>query len=154
MWSKTYSTKITGVSAAEIWNVWADVDRWAEWQDDVDSAHLHGPFAKGSQFLLRPKGGPKVKIGILNCEPRRNFTDVTHFPLARMYGSHDMIEHDDGLELKTTISIEGPLSFLWRKIVAEGVANSLPSQTDALVARARLLKANSTPDNIVPLKAA
>ena len=140
MWSKTYSTKVTGVSAAEVWKVWADVDRWQEWQGDIDFARLDGAFVQGGKFTLKPQGGPKVKIEILKCDINRNFTDLTRFPLARMFGSHDMIEHGDGLELTTTISIEGPLAFVWRKIVAQGVADSLPSQTEKLVARAQELR--------------
>lgn len=141
MWSKTYSSKVTGVSAAEVWKIWADVDRWHEWQADIEFARLDGAFAKGGTFRLKPKGGPNVKIEILRCDENRNFTDLTRFPLARMVGSHDMIEHADGLELKTTISVEGPLGFVWRKIVAQGVADSLEQQTQWLVARARNIAA-------------
>ena len=37
------------------------------------------------------------------------------------------------------MSIEGFLSFLWKKIVAEDVANGMESQTEALIERARKL---------------
>jgi hypothetical protein len=55
-----------------------------------------------------------------------------------MYGDHEFISHENGeLEIKTTMSIEGPLSFIWRKIVAEGVANGLPEQTEWLISRVK-----------------
>ena len=137
----SYSPRAEGLSAADLWRVWADVDRWSQWQDDIDFARLDGAFAKGSMFRLKPKGGPNVKIEILRCDPHRNFIDLTRFPLAHMYGSHDMIERDGYVELTTTVSIEGPLAFLWRRLVAQGVADSLPAQTRALVARAREIAA-------------
>ena len=143
MWSKSYSQTVEGVGAADVWKVWADVDRWHEWQDDVELAQLDGAFAKGSTFRFRPKGGPNVKIEILRCEAPGNFIDLTRFPLARMTGSHDMIERDGRLELRTTITVEGPLSFLWLRLVAQGVVNSLPAQTQALVERAQALKAEA-----------
>jgi hypothetical protein len=54
-----------------------------------------------------------------------------------MYDSHELIDHGDELEIKTTISIEGPLSFVWRKIVAENVANGMKEQTEKLIEKAR-----------------
>jgi hypothetical protein len=145
MWSKTYSRTVEDLEESDVWEVWADVDRWAEWQDDVDLARLQGPFAKGSTFQLKPKGGPLVAIEILRCEAPGVFVDLTRFPLARMTGAHYMIENAGELELRTTISIEGPLAFLWRRIVAQGVADSLPAQTEALIKRARALKLAKAP---------
>lgn len=137
MWTRTYSEKVSGVTAEQVWRVWADVDRWSTWQSDTDYAKLAGPFEAGGRFLLKPKGGPKVDIELLDVRPNEGFTDLTRFPLARMYGAHEFIAHDDGLEIKTTITIEGPLSFVWCKIVAEDVAAGLASQTRELVERAR-----------------
>lgn len=52
-----------------------------------------------------------------------------------MFGSHEFISHGDELEIRTTMSIEGFLSFLWKKIVAEDVANGMAEQTEALIER-------------------
>jgi hypothetical protein len=54
-----------------------------------------------------------------------------------MFGSHEFISHGDELEIRTTMSIEGFLSFLWRKIVAEDVANGMAKQTEALIEQVR-----------------
>lgn len=53
-----------------------------------------------------------------------------------MDGIHEMEETKDGLKLTTTIQISGPLSFLWRKLVADGIVKTLPEQTEALAALA------------------
>jgi hypothetical protein len=73
--------------------------------------------------------------------PNALFVDITRFPLARMVDSHELIERDGGLEIRTTIRMEGPLAFLWRKIVGEDVVKSLPAQTDNLIAQAALVPA-------------
>ncbi|MDO8604067.1 MAG: polyketide cyclase [bacterium] len=137
MWIKTYSKKVTGVNINKIWSVWTDVNNWHTWQDDIDYAKIEGVFEVGNTFLLKPKGGPKVKIEIIRVEETVNFTDLTKFPLAKMIGSHDFIIDGNELEIRTTMSIKGPLSFLWRKIVAEGVANGMEEQTNKLIERAR-----------------
>ena len=91
MWSKSYSKKVKGVTAAKLWKVWADVDRWHEWQRDLDYARLEGEFKAGSTFLLKPKGGPRVRIEVLKAEKDRGFTDLGHLAadqLRRLRRAH------------------------------------------------------------------
>jgi len=54
-----------------------------------------------------------------------------------MYGIHEIIEHNGYLELKATIAIEGFLSFLWKKLVAQSVADKLGEDMDSLIALAK-----------------
>lgn len=137
MWSRSYSQRVKGVSAEQIWNVWVDVNQWVKWQNDIEAAELKGKFEEGNTYMLRPKGGPNVKIEILKVNKHVNFTDLTKFPLAQMTGSHDFIKHGDELELKTTMTVRGPLAFFWVMVVAKGIVKDLPSQTQNLIDRAR-----------------
>ena len=137
MWTKSYSTTVKGIAVDRLWSVWSDVDAWHTWQSDLDHAKLDGPFAAGSTFQLKAKGGPRVRIALLTVEPNRRFVDLTRFPLAKMYGEHQFIARGDEIEIRTSISVEGALGFLWRKLVGEGVARSLEEQTRGLIARAR-----------------
>src|SRR5437667_12274060 len=109
MWCKTFSKKVKGLNAEKVWKVWADVNKWQTWQSDIEYAKLEGEFKAGNFFLLKPKGGPKVNIELLKVEPGKAFTDLTRFPLAKMYGQHEFINHGDELEIKTSMSIDGPL---------------------------------------------
>jgi hypothetical protein len=136
MWSSTHSKTVRGLKAEQVWQVWTDVNQWHTWQPDIEHARLDGAFAAGNTFELRPKGGPTVNIEIIKAEPNRRFVDLTRFPGARMYGSHEFVVRGDEMEIRTTMSIEGPLSFVWRKIVAEGVAKGMPEQTDHLIQKA------------------
>jgi hypothetical protein len=137
MWSKTYSKKVKGLTAEQVWQVWTDINQWHTWQSDIEYAKLDGKFKVGSSFLLKPKGSPAVRITLIEVEQNRKFTDLTQFPGAKMYGCHEFIVHEDELEIKTTMRIEGLLSFLWRKIVAENVANGMRQQTENLIEKAR-----------------
>jgi hypothetical protein len=137
MWTNGYSTTVKGIAVDQLWRVWSDVDAWHTWQPDLDFAKLDGVFAAGTTFQLKPKGAPRVRIQLLTVEPNQRFVDLTRFPLARMYGDHQFIPTGDGVEIRTTVRVEGALGFLWRKLVAEGVARSLEEQTRNLIARAR-----------------
>jgi polyketide cyclase/dehydrase/lipid transport protein len=140
MWTGSYSQRVSGLSAEKIWRVWTDVNRWNEWQDDLEFARLQGEFRNGATFQLRPKGGPNVKVELVNVEPNINYTDLTRFPLAKMTGSHDLIQRGNELEVRTTMTVTGPLAFLWSRIVAKGIVAALPKQTQGLIERARGLE--------------
>lgn len=130
MWSKTYSTITKKVSASQMWQLFADVNNWHKWDTGVEYAQMTGSFAQGNHFILKPKGGPRVKIQLIETVENRKFVDLTRFPLARMYGEHCFEETQQGLKITTTMKVEGPLGFLWRKLVAQGIADALPQETE------------------------
>lgn len=136
-WERKYTVVVPGLSRADVWNAWRDVNNWHRWDTDLEYARLDGSFAAGQQFTLKPNGGPRVRITLEAVEHLTSYTDLTHFPLARMWGVHEMSETTTGLELRCCIRVQGPLSFLWRKLVAEGVANGLEKQTRQLIAYVR-----------------
>jgi hypothetical protein len=137
MWESTYEKTYPGLDKHSVWTLWADVNRWHEWDRDIEWARMSEPFQAGSAFELKPKGGPRVSLRLTRAESLKGYSDLARFPLARMHGIHDMVETAEGLKLTITIRVEGPLAWLWRKIVAEGVAAEVPQQMDALAAFAR-----------------
>lgn len=137
MWSKTYSKRVSGVTLEKVWQVWFDVNQWHTWQTDIEYARLEGEFKVGNNISMQLKEGPKVAFEIVSVAPGQEFTDVTRFPGARMFDSHELIDHGDEVEIRTTIRVKGILSFLWRKLVAENVASGMAAQTDALIEKAR-----------------
>ncbi|MDO9182181.1 MAG: SRPBCC family protein [Bacteriovorax sp.] len=132
----THSKIVSNIELNKLWDVWSDINHWHTWQNDIDYATLDGDFKEGNIFTLKPKGGPKVKIQLLKVVPNKQFVDLTTFPLAKMYGDHTFIVHGEEIEIKTTMTIDGPLAFLWNKIVMEGIVKKLDSQTDNLIKKA------------------
>jgi hypothetical protein len=137
MWQKSHVLTVKDVEPEQVWRIWSDISRRIEWDDDTEWAKIDGPFKKGAVFYMKPKGGPKLKMTISECIPNQLFTDTYRFPLARMDGIHHMEKTSSGLRITTTIKISGPLAWLWRKLVAEKVAKTLPHQTQMLVDLAR-----------------
>ena len=137
MWTASYSKHVPGLTAAQVWKVWSDVDQWHTWQDDIDSARMLGEFKAGGKFHFKPKGGPNLTLELTEVREGETFTDLTRFPLARMYDSHDLVEDADGVEIRLRMRLEGPLSFVWRKLVAEDVARGFEEQTTRLIDKVR-----------------
>jgi hypothetical protein len=126
MWTKSYSVTTKDVTKEQMWNLFADVNKWPLWDEGVEFTELKGNFEKGNSFILKPKGGPKTKVTLLETVINKSYIDVTAFPLAKMYGSHVFEETPDGLKTTITMSVKGILAFLWVKIVAEDIVKGLP----------------------------
>lgn len=122
----TISVTTSAVSASRIWELMADVDHWADWDPSIRSARLSGPFATGSRFRLHPKGGPAVDILLEEVREGSYFRDCTRFPGARMYGEHGYEATDNGLKITITMTIKGPLAFLWHFLVMKDIVAHLP----------------------------
>lgn len=126
MITKTFSTVTKEITAEQIWKLITDVNNWKKWDTSVDRSELHDEFAAGTFFTLKPKGGPGVKIQLVEVKPNTYFKDFTRFPLAKMYGEHWYEDTSDGLKITITMSIIGPLAFLWNKIVMKDIVDHLP----------------------------
>ena len=136
-WERSYSKVYHNITKEQIWQTWTDINNWHTWDSDIEFCKLEQPFEVGSHFTLKPKGAPAVQIKLIEIIKYQKFTDCTKFFGAKMYGTHEIEEIPQGVKLTTTMKVTGPLGFIWRKLVAENIAKTMPEQTDALVARAQ-----------------
>ncbi len=136
-WTRTHSQVYQGIGKERIWQLWTDINNWPMFHEDLEYCKLEGDFAIGNHFTLKPKGASAVKIEVTDINPGKGFTDCTCFFGARMVDTHEMLETPEGLQLTNTLTVTGPLKWLWIKLVAKNVANSIPEQMEALVAQAR-----------------
>ena len=139
MWTKTHSIVTKAVTKEQLWRLFADVNNWHTWDDGIEYAQMQGAFTAGNHFILKPKGGPKVKIELAETIPNKKFVDLTRFPMAKMYGEHTFEETPGGLKVTTTMRVEGLLTFLWVKLVASGIADALPKEMAAQIQTASRL---------------
>lgn len=145
MWKKTFTKCYEGINKEDIWSLWADVNNWPKWHHDLEYCTLEGAFEVGNFFMLKPKGNiPAVKIELTEINPNTSFTDCTTFGGAKMYDTHTLEETKNGLVIGNEIVVKGPLAAIWVKMVAEKVADTIPSKVDALAALAKEQKSLSS----------
>lgn len=137
-WTKSVSKVFSDIKKEDIWCLWADVNNWPRWQNDLDYCKMEGPFEVGNYFLLKPKGVKPVKIVFTEIETGKKFTDCTNFFGAKMYDTHTIEEIPEGIKLTSTLVVTGPLKWLWVKLVAQNVADSAPKEMEALVKFAQM----------------
>jgi hypothetical protein len=103
----------------------------------LDYCKLEGDFKVGNHFFLQPKGIKPVKILLTEINEGYSFTDCTSFFGATMYDTHSMKETAGGLELTNTLSVIGPLKWLWIKLVAQNIADTVPEEMENLIKLAK-----------------
>lgn len=134
---KTASKKIENISKEKIYNLWTDVDNWSKWNENILDSKLIGEFKEGTFIKLAIKDAPKSKIKLLKIKKNKSFTYLTTFLLAKMYTTYEIIEKNNHLELRASIKIEGLLSFLWKQLLVQDVADVLEADVASFV---RLVK--------------
>jgi uncharacterized protein YndB with AHSA1/START domain len=58
-----------------VWQLWADVEGWPEWNAGIQRIELRGPFAAGSTILMTPPGDDPVELRITEAIEPQLFVD-------------------------------------------------------------------------------
>ena len=129
------ATVTSAAAPADFFARWADMSTWPEWNADTEWVRLDGPFVKGATGVLKPKGGPKTKFFVAELTDTE-FTDVSKLVGARLTFRHVVSTGSAGTAVTVTVSLGGPLAFLWNLILGKGIAATLQRDLDALAAAA------------------
>ena len=135
MWQGQYETT-TDVPAEKLFRVISDINNWNKWDNGLEFTKIEGVAEPGAPFVLKPKDGPNVKMTIDEIKPYR-LVDTAHLFLAKMRTSHEYVQSGDQTTIRFSVEVWGPLSFFWRKVVAENQIKGAAAQTAALVGYAR-----------------
>jgi hypothetical protein len=135
MWQANFTTT-TDVPAETLYRALTDFNAWNQWDDGIEYTQLLGEAKTGGEFMLKPKGGPAVKITIEKMWPFE-IIDVAHLPLAKMRTVHKYVREGDITHIYMEVQIWGALGFLWRKIIGENQIKDAAIQTQALIEYAR-----------------
>lgn len=100
MWKKMHSKLYKNVTTEQVWSVLTDINKWADWQSDVEYCKMIGEFKKGNYFYLKPLGVKAVKVDLVEVESKKRLTDCTKFFGAKMYNTHAIEETKDGGSIK------------------------------------------------------
>jgi hypothetical protein len=131
-WSHTVTSPAT---PEQVWPLYAEVDRWLEWDSGLVGVTLDGPFAVGSRGTLQVEGQPPLTWELTEVEPQALFTDVTEIPgVATLTFVHRLDPTPQGCAITHEVRIEGP--------AAEELGPMVTSDTpDAMETLARLAAA-------------
>lgn len=131
---KTYTyTTTTELAADRLYRAITEITRWPEWDNEIETISHDGRLAPGTLFMLKPKGGPKVTIEIVEATAPTRFDDVTYLPLARMGTSHRFTPLAQGTRIDIVIWVRGILGFFWDLILVRKQAAGTADQVRAFL---------------------
>lgn len=84
--------------------------------------------------MLKPQGGPKIKFTISALEENRRYADTSRFPGATLVFDHTVEERDGETYLAARVTVTGPLSWIWARILRSGFETGVQKGLDQLVA--------------------
>ena len=127
----------TTASPAAVRKVWTDTPNWQEWNPDVQSMVLNGPFRTGTTGTMKTKQGVR-QVVLSNVVDGRSFRlETTVIPLTRFAFDCQV---SAGAAGKTTISqairVGGPLGGLVGGMMAKQVADTFPPLLQGLARKA------------------
>ena len=104
---------VSTAPADKVWKVWSDTSTWGEWNPNVSTMELHGPFESGSTAIMHTKGGQHHNMRLVDVEPGRSFALETSVIPGTTFRFNCSVE-PVGAESKIsqTVEVGGPLGFL------------------------------------------
>ena len=130
------TTQHTTAKPETIFAIWADIDHWAAHDKGIEWAKLTDSFTAGGHYTIKPKGGPKVKATILTIEPNKKFIDVSHLMGAKLTFDHTIITQGSETIIDIVMTLSGPMSWLWAKILGKNQQADLDESTANVIAKA------------------
>lgn len=118
-------TMLTTASPERIWKIWTDVKNWKQWDVMLRGALLKGSFQKNVQGVLIPEKGPKAGFTVTSCDPNFSYTVTTRLPLAKIHIHRFLGYHNMKTTFTHEIWVEGPLSWMWWKLIGNNAAGRL-----------------------------
>jgi uncharacterized protein YndB with AHSA1/START domain len=136
MWVTEHSVETTAAPEA-IWREWSDVDRWPEWNGDIERIELDGPFAVGTRITMTPIGDEPVELRIAEAVEPELFVDEADLGEIVVRTIHRVEELDQGRRRVTyRMEITGPAADTLGPQIGPEISGDFPQVLAALVERA------------------
>lgn len=130
------TTQHTKASPKAIFALWADVDHWADYDDGIEWVKLTDKFKPGGHYVIKPKGGPKVKSDIVIAQPNKHFVDISRLMGAKLKFDHTLTQQSGATTVDIVMTVSGPLAWFWAKVLGKNQQADLEKSTAQLIAKA------------------
>ena len=100
----------TTASADRVWKVWSDTSTWGEWNPNVTTMDMNGPFESGSTGVMNTPSGQHHKMRLADVMPGRSFALETNVVPGTTFRFNCRIETVTGkTNIGQHVEVKGPL---------------------------------------------
>lgn len=121
-------------SRAVVWEAWANVEKWPQWDTDLSEAALLGELAVGTQGKMKVADDALITFVVAEVIPEERLVIKIAFFGATLAYSYEMLEEDGQLRITHGATISGIFGFFWRLFLKKKIEKTLPPALDAFVA--------------------
>ena len=137
MWTTEHAIETTATPEA-IWQVWADVPRWSEWNGDVARSELSGPFAAGSTITMTTGEGDTIELKLVDAVEPEHFVDEADLGDVVVRTLHRIERLDaDRVRVVYRMEISGPAADNMGPELGPAISADFPEVLAALAERAQ-----------------
>lgn len=128
----------TTASPDRIWSIWSDPSRWGEWNPNVKSVTLNGPFADGATGTMTTNTGGTHQIRLADVKLRESFRLETQVvPLTKFAFVCRITPGGAGrTAISQSLAMSGPLAPVFSPIMGDRVAASFEPLLEGLAKKA------------------
>ncbi len=144
MWAFEHS-EVTSATPEQLWARYAEPTTWPEWDQQIAAVTVQGPLAVGTRGRLEPVKGPAASFTFTEVTHGVGFTDVSRLPLARLTLAHHIEPTTAGCRFTHRVTISGPLTPLFARVIGKTIAAHLPTAMRTLARLAEVAPAPSLP---------
>lgn len=102
----SFMTQINA-SKEEIWDYYADIQKWYVWESDLINITLDGGFKTGSKGIMELEGMPPMEYHLTSVQEYQEFWDKTDTPVGSIYFGHEITVHnDESVHIRHTVRLE------------------------------------------------
>jgi uncharacterized protein YndB with AHSA1/START domain len=119
-------TMEANASPERVWRIWSDVTTWQDWNPDVLSVEIEGPFATGTTGHMTTRAGGRHAIALQAVQPGRSFRlETSPVPLGRFAFQCEVRQAGPGSStISQSVTIRGPLGPLYSAMMGRRIAES------------------------------
>ncbi len=124
---------LTSHSPTAVYALWADPPSWPSWDPELRVVSFGGPLVTGAKGKLQPRNGPALGFTITGLQHDHEFTNTGSLPGAKLAFQHVVTETLEGAMVSVKVSLDGPLSRVWARLMGPEMADSARSSVEGLL---------------------
>jgi len=108
MWTHEETIE-TSAPPIRVWELFADITRWKDWNAGIETIEIHGPFEVGTTFTMQPPGQDALTSTLVEVKPNDCFSDETVLGATRVVVNHQLVPlSSGGTRIIYSTEIAGP----------------------------------------------
>lgn len=135
MFERTWDV-VAAVNPERVWLLWADPERWREWNPGIARAEIKGAFVVGATGTSHAPGGPPSPLELISVDQGRGYATRAKLPATRVEFHYALDPVDgDASRISCRVRISGIGSVIYRKTLEDRLAESVPRALSQLAAQ-------------------